>query len=125
MLSDETAILAPVLIAAHHWLTSAPETNRFRSTATLISPYLVVGLAYWVIRVDVLSGVAELGGTLSVAKTIYTIPLAFWWYILHTVWPFGRSSPDSPDSIRTASFTRFILPAVGLLVLAGAYAWFT
>src|SRR5437899_4171993 len=27
--------------------------------------------------------------------------------------------------VRTASFTKFILPAVGLLVLAGAYARFT
>ena len=125
ILSKETAILAPVLIAAHHWLTSAPETNRFRSTATLISPYLVVGLAYWIIRVDVLSGVAQLGATLSVAKTIYTIPLAFWWYILHTVWPFGLSLDYPVMIVRTTSFTKFILPAVGLLVLAGAYAWFT
>jgi len=69
-------------------------------------------------------GVAQLSGRLSLTKTLFTMPVALWWYIGHTVWPFGLSLYYPEMIVRNASVTRFVLPALGLVTLAALYAWF-
>ena len=120
LFSKETAVLAPVLIATHYWLAGRRRIGDF---ATLLAPYVGVGVFYWIIRLSVMHGVAQLSGRLSLIKTLFTMPDAFWWYILHTVWPFGLSLYYPEMIVRNASFTDFILPAIGLITLAALYAW--
>lgn len=121
LFSKETAVLAPVLIATHYWVSGRRRIVEF---AKLLAPYVVVGLVYWMIRLNVMHGVAQLSGRLSATKTLFTMPLAFWWYIVHTVWPFGLSLYYPEMIVRDASLTRFVLPTLGLIVLAVLYAWF-
>jgi tetratricopeptide (TPR) repeat protein len=120
--SKETAVLAPVLILAHYWMSGSWK-GRWSEAAKLMAPYVAVGVAYWIVRLDVMHGVAQLSGRLSVSKTIFTMPLAFWWYIAHTVWPFSLSLYYPEMIVRTPSVTGFGLPLLGLVVLTAAYAW--
>jgi tetratricopeptide (TPR) repeat protein len=118
--SKETAVLAPVLIFAHYWMSKTWQ-GRSREVVKLVSPYVLVGIAYWMIRLEVMHGVAQLNGRLSASKTILTIPEALWWYIGHVVWPFGLSLYYPEMIVRTASVTAFVLPAIALAGLAAAY----
>ena len=119
--SKETAVLAPVLILAHYWMLGAWK-GRWSEAAKLMAPYVAVGAAYWIVRLGVMHGMAQLSGRLSASKTIFTMPLAFWWYIAHTVWPFSLSLYYPEMIVRTPSVTGFVLPLLGLVVLTAAFA---
>jgi tetratricopeptide (TPR) repeat protein len=82
---------------------------------------VVVGAAYWIVRLEVMHGVAQLSGRLSASKTMLTMPLAFWWYIWHTVSPFGLSLYYPEMIVRTGGATRFVLPLIGLVALVLIY----
>ena len=120
LFSKETAVLAPILIAAHYWLAGRRRIGEF---ATLLAPYVGVGVVYWIIRLSVMHGVAQLSGRLSLTKTLLTMPLALWWYILHTVWPFGLSLYYPEMIVRDLSIPRFVLPGLALITSAALYAW--
>jgi tetratricopeptide (TPR) repeat protein len=121
--SKETAVFAPLLIAMHYWFAEEGHDGRVRGTAYLALPYFGIGLAYWLIRLKVMSGIAQLSGSLSIAKTIYTVPIAFLWYVRHTVWPFGLSLLYPEMIVKSPSLGRFVLPLAGLLMLAGGFLW--
>jgi hypothetical protein len=122
--SKETAVFAPLLIAMHYWFAERKQDSRIRGTVQLALPYSGIGVAYWLIRLKVMSGIAQLSGSLSVAKTIYTVPVAFWWYVKHTVWPFGLSLLYPEMIVKSPSLLTFVLPLVSLVMFAGAFLWF-
>ena len=119
--SKETAVLAPVLILAHYWMSGSWK-GRWSEAAKLMAPYVAVGAAYWIVRLEVMHGVAQLSGRLSASKTIFTMPLAFWWYIAHTVWPFSLSLYYPEMIVRTPNVPGFVLPLLGSVVLTAAFA---
>lgn len=119
--AKETAVFAPILVLIHYG--AADRDDRLRGLVRVTAPYFLVALAYWIIRWRVMSGIAQLGGKLSIAKTIYTIPIAFWWYFKHTVWPFGLSLLYPEMIVKAPSFLLFVLPLIGLVGLLGIAFW--
>src|SRR5262249_4901517 len=107
------------------WLNAGPGERSAKSMLRLAIPYAIVGTVYFVIRLRILSGVAEMGGKLSAIKTFYTLPIAFWWYVKQTLWPFGLSLYYPEMIVRTPSLPWFVLPAVAAVIAVAGYAWFT
>jgi tetratricopeptide (TPR) repeat protein len=123
LLAKETAVIGPGLIVVHWWMTArhgAGERGLSRP-ARLIAPYVVVGVAYWLVRLRVLGSAADLGAPLSLLKTAYTIPLAFCWYLKHLVWPVHLSLFYPEMIVRRPELARFFGPSAILLLIAVAY----
>ncbi len=121
LFSKETAVFAPLLLLTHFGL-SEERGNRLRGVAKLAVPYAVAGIVYFGIRAIVMKGTTNLGASLSIAKTIYTLPEAFLWYVQHTVWPFGLSL-FYPEMIVRSAGGRFVVPLVIDVALLIGLAW--
>jgi predicted negative regulator of RcsB-dependent stress response len=119
LFSKETAVFAPCLILVHFW----QQENKpgLKPVLQLATPYFVVGLGYWIIRLKVMSGIAQLGGKFSIAKTIYTVPMALCWYVQHTLWPFGLSLLYPEMVVRSALTAQFIVPVLVLFAMLAVF----
>ncbi|HEX6881275.1 MAG TPA: tetratricopeptide repeat protein [Terriglobales bacterium] len=120
LLSKETAVFAPLLLLMHFGMSERPKPP-FVRVARLALPYAIVAIAYFGIRAIVMTG-TNLGANLSIAKTLYTLPEAFLWYVQHTVWPFGLSL-FYPEMIVRSAGARFVVPLVIDLALLIGLVW--
>lgn len=124
LFSKEQAVVGPAILAAYEFWDRRAEAlvRRVRETVLAILPYVLVSAIYWIIRVRVMHGLAEVSSQISVRKTLLTQPLEWLWYVRHLVWPF-QLSVFYPDMIvREFSLVRVLLPALALLMIGGV-AW--
>ena len=126
LLAKETAVVGAILLVFYDWIAPRvqSEDRNLTRTAALASPYLVVGAAYALIRLHVLGRTADLNGNLSWIKSVYTVPLAFCWYLKQLIWPFRLSLLYPEMIVRRPELIRFAGCIVLLIVVAVIYwAW--
>ncbi len=123
LFAKETAILVPLMMAVYEFYASSEK--RYRRLWAAIRPaipYFALSGVYWAIRWHVMHGLSEMSYMLSIPKTIWTLPEACWFYILHTVWPF-RLSEYYPLMIEWNFSVKYtLLPAIPLIAL-GWIGW--
>ncbi|MGE5111139.1 MAG: hypothetical protein ACM3JB_09800, partial [Acidobacteriaceae bacterium] len=129
MLTKETLIVLPGLVAIHFWL-SETDRERVRRTILLLTPYALVLAGYFVLRHIALTprvvhpgvGLPYLRPSFGGAN-IWSAPLACWWYVKHLLLPTGLSVVYDSLIIRKPAFWNFVFPAIALLLALGAGVW--
>jgi tetratricopeptide (TPR) repeat protein len=125
MLTKETMLVIPMLIAVHLWLTTPAEGRILRTLRTLL-PYGVVWVVFMAIRNQVIKpagpAVEYVHPTFSHAN-VWTAPYAIWWYISHLTLPWGLSVEYAPKTVESPTLLGFILPGAALLLLLAAALW--
>jgi len=124
LLTKETMVFMPILIAVYLWL-NGPEAGRtWRILRTLV-PYGVVWAAYMAMRHKVIKpaavGAEYIHPTFTLSN-LWTAPYSIWWYLRHLVMPWGLAVEYTPVVIDHPTLRNFFLPAAGLAVLSLA-AW--
>jgi tetratricopeptide (TPR) repeat protein len=130
ILTKETGIVLPLLIAAYEWIYPRDErpswAARFWRAARSIIPYLALCGIYLYLRY------LSLGGALlhrmhpiSLHTSLLTIPSILWFYIKLLIAPFGLSAFYDTPYITEPTLRQFVLPLVAvLLVAAGLIYWY-
>lgn len=139
LLTKETMVVLPVLVALHYGLTLPPRQAEgelagdparlgpwFRPWVRLLAPYGVVLAGYMVVRhlviVPTPASSYYIHPTLDFSN-LWSAPLAFWWYVRHLVWPTGLAVIYNSQVVSSPSLRLFVLPALGLGVVLAAAFW--
>jgi tetratricopeptide (TPR) repeat protein len=125
MLTKETMVFIPILIAMYLWLMT-PRAGRTLRTVQALWPYAVVWIAYMAIRHQVIkpaSATADYIHPTFTLANLWTAPYSIWWYIGHLVMPWGLSVEYAANIVERPTMAGFALPAVALLLLLAATWW--
>lgn len=132
LLSKESAMVVPVLIAAYAWIfvdsggrEVPPAGNgvrflgRLRSALVASIPFWMVVLLYVPARVRALKGFAHITTPLPLAQEAFTIPSVLLFYLRLLVWPVGLSCYYDTPYISRPGWREFVVPVAVLVVVAG------
>lgn len=130
MLTKETLIILPALIAAHYWL-NALDGRGFRETIRLMIPFGIVLAGYMYLRhialsappTAVSSSTAEYIRPTFTWTNVWSAPVACWWYIKHLACPTGLSVVYDSIIVYRPTLRGFVLPALALVAFLGVAGW--
>lgn len=130
MLTKETAFMVPVVLVAYEYFFRDQEEgkgNWVRGALWRLVPMLVTAVAYLVVRHTLLGGLQHPSeqavldphtpGTL-----LLSMPTVLWFYVWHSIWPFGLSVSYSSPLTTSFGFAKVVLPLLGVLA-AGVILW--
>jgi Tfp pilus assembly protein PilF len=129
LLSKETAIVLPALVFGYAWVPrdedgNAAGSRRFVSAGVACAPYVVLSLAYLVVRAVVLKGVGHGESNVGLREIVLTAPSLLWFYARHLVWPAPMSLFYDVEYVSQPSLRNFVLPVIVVLAIAAALvAW--
>lgn len=136
LLSKESGMVVPVLIAGYAWIYASagrgeaapvkfPLFSSLRSALVASIPYWLVVLAYVPLRVRALKGFAHVVTPLPISQEILTVPSVLLFYLRLMVQPHGLSCYYDTPYVSSPSWKGFIFPAVvlGAVALVLAY-WY-
>jgi protein O-mannosyl-transferase len=123
LLSKETAIVLPVLVFAHAWISEGGEgregwpglTGRVRRPLRLGAVYVPVAVIYLLTRSWVLSGLGHPGGERSWFTIVWTLPSVLLFYAQQWVFPIHFAEFYDLFVQRGPNFTHVLLPGLALL----------
>jgi tetratricopeptide (TPR) repeat protein len=128
LLSKETAVVLPLLIAAHAWTcrpAGASAREAARDALRRAAPYLVLTAVYGVARQAALGGLGHARRPIPLGTMALTWPLLLFTYLRKLLWPVGLSAFDDTAYVRVPDLLHFVLPslavastAAGLVALA-------
>jgi Flp pilus assembly protein TadD len=134
LLSKESALVLPLLVAAYSWIRDAHDNeskggikphSRAPAAVRASLPYWLVVLLYLPLRIWALKGFSHVITPLSLARQIYTLPSVLLFYVRLLVWPTGLSCYYDTPYVSSPSFRQFLLPLLGLaLIAAGLALWY-
>ena len=125
LLTKETAILEPVLIAAYVVLFSS-SGERVRRTVWLTLPFVVVSALYLVARHTVLHAVTQTYLPMTATDVLITIPSVLYFYGEHLLWPVGLSPIYDVAPVVHIGWSNFWWPVLAIATVAtlgAAYVW--
>ena len=131
LLTKETLAVLPGIMAVHYWL-SENRQERIRKTVLLMVPFCVVLAGYFVLRhIALTPHVVQAGVAKPYLKpsfnltSVWSAPLAWWWYVKHLVWPTGLAVMYDSIVVSAPTFRNFVLPglAAGVLLVVGVWQW--
>jgi tetratricopeptide (TPR) repeat protein len=124
MLSKETALIMPALVFGVEWIYGdGSPIKRAAAAARPAMLYAALIVPYLVVRSAVLKGLGHQLSLVSTLTTVQTWPSALWFYCTHLIWPANLSCFYDLAFVTQLSLTNFVLPLVGLIVVAVAF-WF-
>ena len=136
LLSKESAMILPLLIACYVWIfegnsgRGAIETGsrffqRMGSAVRASIPFWLAVIAYVPVRIHALKGFAHVVTALPLSTVVFTVPSVLLFYLRILIWPFGLSCYYDTPYITVPSWREFWLPTlvVGLAVAVVA-AWY-
>lgn len=124
LLAKETALVFPLVIAAHEWLRRRVSTSshdlqksahRFTRALKQGAPYLVVMVLYGAARVEVLKGFSHPASSVSLPAISMTWPSLIWFWTRHLIWPVGLSTYYNLTSVTQPTWANFTLPLLGIV----------
>ncbi|HVZ16371.1 MAG TPA: tetratricopeptide repeat protein [Terriglobales bacterium] len=125
ILTKETAIVEPVLVATYVFLFSS-EIRRVRKAAILTFPFLVLTALYLIARHSVLHEFSHVYLPISSRDALVALPSLIYFYGKHLLWPVGLSVIYDASPITNLQWTNFWGPAVTILLVVicgAAYLW--
>ncbi|MGH7812371.1 MAG: tetratricopeptide repeat protein [Candidatus Binataceae bacterium] len=128
LLSYDSAITFPALVAAHAFLLGRPDrsyksyrTYLLRVPAAIAAawPYLIVAVAYLGLRLWMLGFITRTfsGNTMTVREMMLTLPLALTNYVELLVFPWLAMPAHHLPTIKSAAAPEFYVPLISLLAL--------
>lgn len=129
LLTKETAIVLPALVAVHLWAESADESGRsgrlarFRTIAWGLTPFLIATTVYLGVRSLVLQGLTHQMTAVSWGQNLLTVPAVLSFYLKKLVIPTGLSLFYEMEYVTSAGSPRFLIP-LALLAAVGTGLWF-
>lgn len=140
LLTKETAIVLPALIAAFEWIfaedrSRSRDQNKLasslkfywltgRAALVCVLPFLALTVGYLIARTIILKGLSHAARTVSVSTAFFTWPSMLWFYIKHLVWPVGLSGFYDAAFVKSPDVVGFMLPAAAVAIV-GAGVWLT
>lgn len=128
LLTKETMVCIPVLMAAYLWLHAPRQKSlagRMKDMLLALLPYGAVCAAYLWIRHQVIKPAPSSADYIHPTYTfsnLWTAPYAAWWYLKHLAMPWGLSVEYTPVVYDQPTLRGFVLPAAAL-VAGLAAAW--
>jgi tetratricopeptide (TPR) repeat protein len=132
MLEKETAVVLPLLIAAHAWLYAKTcadgrrETfySRARNALRAAAPFLLLTVVYLIARIAALKGFSHDFAPIPWAWVFYTWPSLLWFWVKHLIAPVGLGSNYNLRTVDHPGLMNFVLPVAALAGVAAAMGWF-
>ncbi len=125
LLSKETAIVLPCLIAIHLWMFPVAESGAVDRTKLVVRSLWPVAAAvalYAAMRVFALHNVDSLVGN-SPAQVLMTWPRILWLSFRQMVWPVRMGLFHDVQLVTSISSVQFLLPIAFVVAGAGAAYW--
>lgn len=126
LLTKETAIVLPLLIAVYEWPGEHDAKISMGATvgrlATALTPFLAVAAVYLLVRNSALGGFTPMSMSMSWKVAVLTWPSVALFYVRHLLWPFGLSG-FYPSPLLAQISGRAILGSLALVLLAVACTW--
>ena len=123
LLSKESAVALPVLIAAYEWLFPAGPGSRIRRVVWVVLPYAAVFLLYLPLRIDALGGLMPMTAHWTVFMLWATAPRVLAFYLFHLFLPTEHSLFYPITPVRELGSTNFFIPLLTVAVAAAALLW--
>jgi protein O-mannosyl-transferase len=136
LLSHESAIVFPAIIAAYaFWLEGPaaradgaqgePLLRRSVRVAWAAAPYVAAVLAYLALRITVLGFIARptTGHVASWPQVFLSIPSVVWTYLMLLIVPWKAAPGHLFRTVTSAASAGFYMPALALCALVGAVLW--
>ncbi len=130
LLSKETAVIFPAVIFAYKFLTLEHTSAGFKGftfrayhAAIAALPFLMLVVAYLLIRTALLGVIAREVTPLFATTVLLTMPKAIAFYLWHLVWPFGLSAFYDGIYVSSLSWSRFFLPLL-IVIFALGGLWY-
>lgn len=136
LLSKESGMVLPLLIAAYAWIygrNSGREAasvesrgrylERFRDALWASIPFWVVLLTYVPARIHALKGFTHVITPLPLSTVIFTIPSVVLFYLRLLVWPAGLSCYYDTPYVTSPTWNGFFVPALALIGVAAALGY--
>lgn len=132
MLEKETAVILPILIGIYEWLYDASPDGRFARHALAVRarralgsalPYLLLVIPYLAARFFALNGFHHFFVSLPLSEVVYTWPSLIFFWMKHLAVPAGLATFYDFKTVAHPTLVQFFLPAVAVLVVAGALVW--
>jgi len=131
LLSKESSLMLPVLVAVFAWIYApvdggeARSGERLRAAVVAVAPFLAVTLAYLPLRVWALKGFAHTVTPLALSTAILTVPSVVLFYLRLLVWPARLSCYYDTPYVSAPAFRSFLLPLIVIFaVLAALVFWY-
>jgi Flp pilus assembly protein TadD len=128
LLTKETAIVEPVLVAAYllffRPLFFRPQNSRQRFPFGVVGIFLLVAMGYLFARYSVLGSLGHSYLRMSFADALLTVPSVLWFYLKHLLWPAGLSIIyDAPPPVHLGwwNFWWPLLALASVTVALAAY----
>jgi tetratricopeptide (TPR) repeat protein len=124
LLSKETALAFVAVLAVYAWTDSEGNSLRARIQQTIARwlPYVVVTIAYLVVRNRVLEGLVNSRLVRPMSWVVLTWPSALWFYLRQMLWPFRLSIFYDFELVRYFSAGAVLVPALlSVAVIAGCW----
>ena len=131
VLTKETALVLPAIIAAYEWLFPVDESGRrdFQITGLPlrivrgVGPFALVLAVYLVVRFHVLKGMGRPSEE-SLLAVLLTWPSLLWLYLKQLLWPVKISAFYETPWVHSPTAGNFALPLVAVAcALAALYFW--
>jgi Tfp pilus assembly protein PilF/4-amino-4-deoxy-L-arabinose transferase-like glycosyltransferase len=125
LLSKESGLMLPILIAVFAWMYSEDEVRRrIRSVGLAIAPFLLVTAAYVPVRIWALKGFAHMVTPVPLRTMILTAPSVLLFYLRLLLWPVGLSCYYDTPYVAVPALGGFVIPlAVVLAAVAASIFW--
>jgi protein O-mannosyl-transferase len=132
LLAKETALIFPLIVAAHVWIHQRGDVGRgeslilsSRKTEVIRQtiPFVILMALYLAARVEALKGFSHLSSSISPLTVIFTWPSLAWLWARHLAWPTGLSTYYNLSYVRQPTWADFGLPALGILGAGLLLAW--
>ena len=123
LLTKETAIIAPGMIACFAVLYPADPKKRVSFAVAAASPYAFILAGYLIVRKLVLAQVSPTEFRTDALTAIYTLPSVAWLYVKHLFVPVNLALVYDTPYVESISTTRFWLPLIFLAVIGVLAIW--
>lgn len=118
LLTKETAIIEPVLVAAYLLLFHRTDRHRFvRLAFGTVGAFLLTTVAYLLARRSVLGALSHSYLHMTFADALLTVPSVLWFYLKHLLWPVGLSVIYDAAPVIHLGWRNFWLPLLALAVV--------
>ncbi|HSA92307.1 MAG TPA: tetratricopeptide repeat protein [Terriglobales bacterium] len=121
LLTKESVIVLPLMIALYAWMTDSSPGTVVRALRQSL-PYWLLTLLYLPVRFLALGKLGNAVTPVTWETVLWTLPSVVWFYARKLLLPVGLSAFYDSPFVTSPGFASFVLPLLALLALAAVAA---